>query len=126
MAGGIQAWVTDDPERDWSRVRKHLAYQQDSYRRHMVEGTDQPAPAPIDADKLIRREPRGPLGYFWFSTPEDIAERIRAYIGDAPVETVFLWASVGGMAEDLVAAHVHTVCTRLAPLLQDPQPVGDS
>ena len=63
MAGGIQAWVTDDPERDWPRVKDHLAYQQDSYRRHMVEGTDQPVPTPIDPEKLIRREPRGPLGY---------------------------------------------------------------
>ena len=124
MAGGIQAWVTDDPERDWPRVRDHLAYQQDSYRRHMVEGTDQPVPPPIDPEKLIRREPRGPLGYFWFGTPEDIAQRIRAYIGDAPVETVFLWASVGGMAEDLVAEHVTTVCTRLAPLLRRFRPDG--
>jgi alkanesulfonate monooxygenase SsuD/methylene tetrahydromethanopterin reductase-like flavin-dependent oxidoreductase (luciferase family) len=126
MTGGIQAWVTDDPERDWPRVRAHLAYQQDSYRRHMVQGTDQPTPPPIDPEKLIRREPRGPLGYFWFGTPEEIAERIRGYVGDAPVETVFLWASVGGMTEDLVAEHVTTVCTRLAPLLGDAGSEGGS
>jgi alkanesulfonate monooxygenase SsuD/methylene tetrahydromethanopterin reductase-like flavin-dependent oxidoreductase (luciferase family) len=126
MAGGIQAWVTDDPERDWPRVRAHLAYQQDSYRRHMVEGTDQPIPPPIDPNKLIGREPRGPLGYFWFGTPEDIAERIRSYVGDAPVETVFLWASVGGMPEELVAEHVTTVCTRLAPLLGPTASRGDT
>ena len=34
---------------------------------------------PIDPEKLVRREPRGPLGYFWFGTPEDIAQRIRGY-----------------------------------------------
>jgi alkanesulfonate monooxygenase SsuD/methylene tetrahydromethanopterin reductase-like flavin-dependent oxidoreductase (luciferase family) len=127
MAGGIQAWVTEDPERDWPRVRDHLAYQQNSYLRHMVEGTDQPVPKEIDPEKLIRREPRGPLGYFWYGTPEEIARRIRGYIAGAPVETVYLWASVGGMAEDLVAEHVTTVCTRLAPLLQDSSPAtGDT
>jgi hypothetical protein len=84
-------------------------------------------PKPIDPEKLVRREPRGPLGYFWYGTPEDIAQRIRNYIAGAPVETVFLWASVGGMAEDLVAQHVTTVCTRLAPLLHHDSPAtGDS
>ncbi len=125
MAGGVQAWVTEDPERDWPRVRKHLAYQQDSYRRHMVQGTDQPVPPPVDPDRLRGREPRGPLGYFWFGTPEDIAARIRAYTAAAPVETVFLWGSIGGMPEDLVAEHVNTVCTRLAPLLRTPASEGE-
>ena len=44
MAGSFQGFVTDDPERDWPVVSRHLAYQLDSYRRYMVEGTDAPVP----------------------------------------------------------------------------------
>jgi alkanesulfonate monooxygenase SsuD/methylene tetrahydromethanopterin reductase-like flavin-dependent oxidoreductase (luciferase family) len=116
MAGGIQAWVSDDPDADWPDVSRHLAHQQDSYRMHMVEGTDQPVPRPVDPEKLRHREPRT-LGYFWCDTPEVIAERIFDHVAGAPVETVFLWASVGGQPEDKVAQHVQTICTRLAPIL---------
>jgi alkanesulfonate monooxygenase SsuD/methylene tetrahydromethanopterin reductase-like flavin-dependent oxidoreductase (luciferase family) len=117
MAGGIQGWVSEDPEADWPTVARHLAHQVDSYRRHMVEGTDQPTPRPIDPDRLRMQDFGGPLSYFLYGTPEEVAARLRAYIGDAPVETVFFWASVSGMPEDMVARHVNTICTRVAPLL---------
>ena len=52
MAGGVQAYVTDDPERDWPRVAPHIAYAQDSYRRYMVEGTGNPVPRPVDPERL--------------------------------------------------------------------------
>ncbi|HSS10454.1 MAG TPA: LLM class flavin-dependent oxidoreductase, partial [Acidimicrobiales bacterium] len=52
MGGGIQGFVSPDPEADWPIVAKHLAYQIDSYRRYMVEGTEQPIPRPVDPDKL--------------------------------------------------------------------------
>ena len=115
MAGGIQGWVSEDPEADWPIVARHLAHQVDSYRRHMVEGTDHPTPRPIDPDRLRQREIGGPLSHFVYGTPEDVATRIRAHVGDAPVETVFFWASLSGMPEEMVARNVHTVCTRLAP-----------
>jgi alkanesulfonate monooxygenase SsuD/methylene tetrahydromethanopterin reductase-like flavin-dependent oxidoreductase (luciferase family) len=117
MASGIQGWATEDPEADWPIVARHLAHQVDSYRRHMVEGTDQPTPRPVDPDRLRQRDLGGPLSYFLYGTPEDVAARLRAYVGDAPVEAVFFWASVSGMPEDMVARHVNTICTRVAPLL---------
>ena len=43
MAGGIQGWVSEDPEADWPEVARHVGYQVDSYRRHMVQGTDAPS-----------------------------------------------------------------------------------
>ena len=70
MAGGIQAWATDDPERDWPMVSEHLGYQLDSYRRHMVEGTDAPTPKPVDVEKLVHSPRSGPLGSFTYGTPE--------------------------------------------------------
>jgi alkanesulfonate monooxygenase SsuD/methylene tetrahydromethanopterin reductase-like flavin-dependent oxidoreductase (luciferase family) len=120
MAGGIQAYVTDDPERDWPRVAPHIAYAQDSYRRYMVEGTNNPVPRPVDPERLRAHGPEaGPMKYFLFGTPEEVAKAIREYAGDAPVQTVWLGASVAGLPEDLAARHVQTICTRLAPLLKE-------
>jgi alkanesulfonate monooxygenase SsuD/methylene tetrahydromethanopterin reductase-like flavin-dependent oxidoreductase (luciferase family) len=117
MAGGIQAWVSDDPDRDWPVVSKHLRHQLDSYRAHMVEGTDHPTPKPVDLDRIVNVDRLGPLGSFYYGTPEFVAETIRKTTGGAPVETVFLWASIGGMSEDVVMRNIETVCTKLAPLL---------
>ena len=119
MAGGIQGFVSDDPERDWAWVSEHLEYQVDSYRRHMVDGTDQPAPRPVDAAKLRSREPRTSIDYFFLETPDRMAERVRAYTAGAPVETVYFWASIGGMSEERARDHVQLVCNKLAPLLAE-------
>jgi alkanesulfonate monooxygenase SsuD/methylene tetrahydromethanopterin reductase-like flavin-dependent oxidoreductase (luciferase family) len=119
MAGGPNGWVSEDPERDWPWVSEHVAYQFDSYRRHMVQGTDMPIPRPVDPDRLRNSDRHDPLGAFLYDTPEGMAARIRTLTGDAPVETVFMWASVGGMPEDVVVANVQRLCTRLAPLLRD-------
>ncbi|HVU74761.1 MAG TPA: LLM class flavin-dependent oxidoreductase [Mycobacteriales bacterium] len=118
MAGVINAFVSEDPEKDWPHVAPHIAHQQDSYRRHLVEGTDQPVPRPVDPDKLREREAKA-MGYYWCDTPEVIGDRVRTRVGDAPVETVFFWASVGGQPEDVVVEHVRTLCTKLAPLLAE-------
>jgi alkanesulfonate monooxygenase SsuD/methylene tetrahydromethanopterin reductase-like flavin-dependent oxidoreductase (luciferase family) len=119
MSGGVQSWISEDPEADWPLVSKHVAYQTDSYLRHMVQGTDAPAPPPVDPDKLRRRDPRQPLSYFHFGTPEEVAAKVRAFVGQAPVDTAFFWASLGGMPEKEVAKQVELVCSRLAPLLRD-------
>ncbi|MBV9380940.1 MAG: LLM class flavin-dependent oxidoreductase [Streptosporangiaceae bacterium] len=129
MSGGVQAYVTEDPERDWPRVAPHIAYQQDSYRRHMVVGTGNPVPRPVNPERLRTRGPdAGPLSYYLFGTPEEVAEAILEYAGDAPVDTVWLCASVAGLPEDLTARHVQTICSRLVPLLASSptatQPIG--
>src|SRR4051794_18992413 len=122
MSGGMQSWVSEDPEADWPQVSKHVGYQIDSYLKHMVQGTDQPAPPPVDPDKLRRRDPRQPLSYFHFGTPEEVAARVRTYVADAPADTAFFWASRGGMPEKKVVKQTQPVCTRLAPLLRDAPP----
>jgi alkanesulfonate monooxygenase SsuD/methylene tetrahydromethanopterin reductase-like flavin-dependent oxidoreductase (luciferase family) len=123
MSGGIQAYVTDDPERDWPLVAPHIAYNQDSYRKYMVEGTGDPVPRPVDPERLRSRRPDGrPLSYFVFGTPEEVAEAIRDYTGAAPVRTVWLGGSIAGFPEDLALRNVRAICTRLRPLLADPSP----
>jgi alkanesulfonate monooxygenase SsuD/methylene tetrahydromethanopterin reductase-like flavin-dependent oxidoreductase (luciferase family) len=120
MAGSINGWVSDDPEGDWPVVTRHVAAQFDSYRRYMVEGTGRPLPRPVDPEKLrSRQESRGPLDSIVYGTPEEVAQRIRLSTAGSPVETVFFWASIAGMPEDLAIRHVHTLCQRLAPLLAD-------
>jgi alkanesulfonate monooxygenase SsuD/methylene tetrahydromethanopterin reductase-like flavin-dependent oxidoreductase (luciferase family) len=122
MAGGVQSWVSEDPDTDWPLVSKHLGYQIDSYLRHMVQGTDAPPPRPTDPDKLRRRDPRQPLGYFHYGTPQDVAGKVLSFVADAPVDTVFFWASLGGMPEKEVTKQVELVCSQLAPLLRDGKP----
>lgn len=100
-------------------VSEHFAHQLDSYRRHMVEGTNARPPKPVDVEQLVTSGREGPLGSFMYGTPKAVAEQIRDYTAGAPVRTVFLWASIGGMAEADVARNVQTICTRLAPLLAD-------
>lgn len=118
MAGGVQGWVAEDPDDEWPRISPYVGEQFDSYRRHLVQGTGRPAPAPVDLERLRGREPRGPLDHFWLETPEGMAERLRRRVAGTPTETAFFWASIAGMPEDMVARNVRTICTRLAPLLR--------
>ncbi len=127
MAGGLTGWVSEDPEADWPLVAKHVASQLDSYRYHMVEGTDQPVPRPVDPEKLRSRTTRGrPLDAIVYGTPEDVASKIKAQTAGAPAEEVFLWASLAGMPEYTVAQGIQTICTKLAPLLADYDPMASS
>ncbi|MGW3966971.1 LLM class flavin-dependent oxidoreductase [Amycolatopsis sp. NPDC005003] len=119
MAGGVQAWVTDDPDRDWPVVSRHLAAQVDSYARHARQGTGRPPPRPVDPDRLRAGEPRTSLDYFFYGTAEDVAARILDYTAGAPVDAVYLWAGLAGMSQDLVARNITTIATRLAPLLRE-------
>jgi hypothetical protein len=119
MAGGITAWISDDPEADWPLVSAHLRHKYDSYRLAAVEGTDRPAPRPVDPDRLREAPIGGLLRYFLHATPEDAAARIRDFTSGAPVEAVHIVAPIAGMPEDVVGEHLRRVCTRLAPLLAE-------
>lgn len=118
MAGPVNCFLSDDPERDWPRVAPHVAYQWGSYAAYREGiGIDE-ALAATDADAWRARGiAQGTTSGLLFGTPEQAAEQIRAYVGDAPVETVFVWGAVAGVADELAARNVELVCTRLAPLL---------
>jgi alkanesulfonate monooxygenase SsuD/methylene tetrahydromethanopterin reductase-like flavin-dependent oxidoreductase (luciferase family) len=85
----------------------------------MVEGTDQPIPRPVDPERLITRDTGKPLGTFLYGTPEEAAESIAGTTAGAPVETVFMFAAIGGMPDEMALRHVQTICSRLGPLLAD-------
>jgi alkanesulfonate monooxygenase SsuD/methylene tetrahydromethanopterin reductase-like flavin-dependent oxidoreductase (luciferase family) len=127
MAGGINGWVTDDPDRDWPMVAAHVAAQFDSYRRHMVEGTEHRVPRPVDPEALRNRtSSRGPLDRIVYGTPDEVAADIIDSTFGAPIETVFLWASIAGMPEDTVIRNVRTICDELAPRLASYDPMKTS
>jgi alkanesulfonate monooxygenase SsuD/methylene tetrahydromethanopterin reductase-like flavin-dependent oxidoreductase (luciferase family) len=115
-AGTLQAWVTDDPERDWPLVGRHLAYQVDSYRRYGVEGTGEPLPRPVDVNRIREHSTTSMPNSFLYGSPDDVAAKVRAYVGELTVESVFFWGSIGGMPEDEVAKGIAAI-GRLAPLL---------
>ena len=124
MSGVFSAWATLDPERDWPIVAEHIAYQLDSYRRHMVEGTDAPAPRPVDVNRVVAREPGRVLGSFGYGTPAEVAAQVEARVAGLPVETVFFWASVGGMPEEMTRTGVEVIATDLAPLVREGHPTS--
>lgn len=117
MAGNAAAWVTDDPDRDWPVVSRHLAHMFDTYRAAAVAGSGAPPPRPVDPDRLIASSGTTPLSAFRYGTPEVVADALRSLVGDAPVETLLFWASIAGMPEDMVARGIATVCNDLGPLL---------
>jgi hypothetical protein len=46
-------------------------------------------------------------------TADDAAKRIRELTAGLPVVDVYLWASVGGMPDDLVQRHIELVSTQV-------------
>ncbi|MGO4383723.1 LLM class flavin-dependent oxidoreductase [Specibacter sp. RAF43] len=117
MSGPVFAYPSDDPEREWPEIAPYISYQQNSYRRHMALGLNGPTPRPFDADAARKRDPSSP-GSYWFDTPEAIVARLAEWLGDTEIDTMFFWASVGGMPESLVERNVRMICGRLAPLLR--------
>lgn len=120
MQGSFTTFVTEDPEADWPVVRRHLSYQWDSYRRYMVEGTDRPVPRPVDPERWRETGLAATgVGQFLYGTPETVAEAIGSYVKGLPAEGVFLWASLAGMPEEMVARQVRLIAETLRPLLAD-------
>jgi alkanesulfonate monooxygenase SsuD/methylene tetrahydromethanopterin reductase-like flavin-dependent oxidoreductase (luciferase family) len=119
MAGALSAFVTDDPERDWPIVSKHVSWQADSYRTHMVDGTDQPMPKPVDPERIRNKGLTNGFHGLLVDTPQNVAAQVREATDGLPVQTVFFWVSIAGMPEEMVLRHMQTICGELAPLLED-------
>jgi alkanesulfonate monooxygenase SsuD/methylene tetrahydromethanopterin reductase-like flavin-dependent oxidoreductase (luciferase family) len=118
--GPIQAFLTDDPERDGAVIREHIAYQWQSYRdaRELSAGNLSAArvkPEEIKDGPL----PGGPEIAFVFGTPERVAEEILALTRGTPTVGVHFWASVGAMPEEMVMNNIALAANRLVPLLKD-------
>lgn len=121
MGGGVQAWASEDPERDWPWVSEHLAHQLNSYKMHGRMGHDNLPPfKPVDVEVVRTRRPKGftSQDYFVFGTPGDVADFTLDFSAGAPVDHVYFWAALPGMSNEQVLDNVRRIGERLAPLLR--------
>ncbi|HKE75888.1 MAG TPA: LLM class flavin-dependent oxidoreductase [Acidimicrobiales bacterium] len=111
MAGQVEFFVADDPDRAWAQIGEHVAYRWASYNRYMFEGTRREAEAPHHFDPAAIRD------RFLIGTPAEIAAAIRSRIDGLPVTDVYCWSDFPGMPDDLVDQHLELMFTKVAPLV---------
>jgi alkanesulfonate monooxygenase SsuD/methylene tetrahydromethanopterin reductase-like flavin-dependent oxidoreductase (luciferase family) len=123
MGGVVNAFTTDDPERDWPTIAMHYRYQSETYAHYTAEGADEAhrrlLPSSIDPEHARAEGLGGGRDGLLVGTPAGNAEQIRAHLADLPVRTVFFWVSLAGMPDEVVVRHVQAICTSLRPLLAD-------
>ncbi|HTU15244.1 MAG TPA: LLM class flavin-dependent oxidoreductase [Solirubrobacterales bacterium] len=118
MGGCANFILSDDPERDWPRIKRHLEHQWRTYFEYKSEGRAGPPLPSTDPDDL--RSTTGPpvLPRFDVVTPEEAAERLRPWLLSMPVAHIYFWGSIAGMPDDLVERHLELLATELSPALR--------
>ncbi len=115
--GMLDIVVADDPEQALARILPHFLHQANTYAECAVAGTDV-EPRVLTAEKVMGRSTvPGQIPGLRVMTPADAVTAIREATAGAPVEHVYLWASVAGMPGDVVDRHVELLCTEVAPAL---------
>ena len=118
--GVLDIVLADDPESAFERILPHYAHQLNSYRQAAVAGSGRPAPRIITADKLRGgAEHRHGIPGLRVMTPPEAITAIGDATAGAPVQHVYLWASIAGMPDELVQRHIELLCTEVAPALRD-------
>jgi alkanesulfonate monooxygenase SsuD/methylene tetrahydromethanopterin reductase-like flavin-dependent oxidoreductase (luciferase family) len=117
MGGRIQAWASEDPERDLPSVSAYVAHQRNTFQRRSTGTTDQTESCSSDLSQRVNASGAGPFESFIFGTPEFVAATIQAGTAGAPVDTVILPATIGGMNDASVMRNIDLICQRLVPLL---------
>lgn len=116
MSGPINILLSDDPERDWPQVRGAVAHQWTNYAEMAgdVHTPDNLADA-MRARGVIEE----PMAGFALLTPEEAARQIRRAVGEGPVEHVYVWATLPGLAPALTERNIELAVNELAPLLDE-------
>jgi alkanesulfonate monooxygenase SsuD/methylene tetrahydromethanopterin reductase-like flavin-dependent oxidoreductase (luciferase family) len=116
MTGPANVFLSDDPDRDWPRIRPHLEYQWGGYHAADSRLTGGPV---FDVDEFRSRGLRssGPMNGFLVATPEQAAEELRDVVTGTPAQTIYIWATLPGLPEGLAYRNIELAATRLAPLL---------
>lgn len=112
MAGSMEFFLSEDPERTWAEIKECVLYRWESYNRYMFEGTRREADPPVyfDPETVAER--------FMIGTPEQVAETIKKrYIG-LPVTDFYAWSDYPGISDDMIDLHLELTFTKLAPLVQ--------
>jgi alkanesulfonate monooxygenase SsuD/methylene tetrahydromethanopterin reductase-like flavin-dependent oxidoreductase (luciferase family) len=120
--------VADDPEAAWPRIAPHLAYQWSSLARYGSEGAERAGGATVaavlenvatevDPATLRSTGPAMSPPNFDVVTPDEAIRRIKDWLGDLPVDTVYFSRSIAGMPDDLVERHVDLLAREVRPAL---------
>jgi alkanesulfonate monooxygenase SsuD/methylene tetrahydromethanopterin reductase-like flavin-dependent oxidoreductase (luciferase family) len=118
MAGFLNTFISEHPDRDWPPVAIEAQYQSESYRRHALVGTDR-AFAPVAETVRHRSGEFGvALTNFFVGTPEQGASALRRYTAGTPIETVFVYARIGRMSESAALEHLDAL-DRMGRLLAE-------
>jgi alkanesulfonate monooxygenase SsuD/methylene tetrahydromethanopterin reductase-like flavin-dependent oxidoreductase (luciferase family) len=112
MAGQVEFFLSDDPERTWAEIGEHVVYRWNSYNRYMFEGTRRAADPPqyFDLDEILDR--------FLIGTAEQVAAAITERVAGLPVTDMYTWSDYPGIPDDLVDRHLELTFTQLAPRLR--------
>jgi alkanesulfonate monooxygenase SsuD/methylene tetrahydromethanopterin reductase-like flavin-dependent oxidoreductase (luciferase family) len=112
MAGQVEFFLSDDPERTWAEIGEHVVYRWNSYNRYMFEGTARAADPPryFDLDAIKKR--------FVIGSAEEVAAVITKRVAGLPVTDMYTWSDYPGIADDLVDRHLELTFTQLAPRLR--------
>ena len=113
MGGVANFMIADDPEAAFERVLPHRTHQLNSYRLQAAAGTGR-TPRLLTEDE-VRERGSGVIEPLRILTPAEAVAQIRGICHGLPVEHLYLWASIGGMPEDLVERQMALLVDEVQP-----------
>ena len=117
MGGVANFMIADDPEEAFERVLPHRTHQLNSYRLQAAAGTGK-TPRMLTEDE-VRERGSGVIQPLEILTASRAVAQIRGICQDLPIEHLYLWASIGGMPEDLVQRQMELLVDEVQPALAD-------
>ncbi|MFT5204288.1 MAG: alkanesulfonate monooxygenase SsuD [Candidatus Aldehydirespiratoraceae bacterium] len=118
MGGVVDFILADDPERMFEEILPHRTHQLNSYRQNAARGSGR-TPRVLTVDEVREGRGSGVIAPLQILTVADAAERVRSICADAPIEQLYLWASIGGMPEHLVERQMELLVDELQPAIAD-------
>jgi alkanesulfonate monooxygenase SsuD/methylene tetrahydromethanopterin reductase-like flavin-dependent oxidoreductase (luciferase family) len=116
--GMLDIVVSDDPEPAFARILPHLLHQANTYAEAAAAGTGAPPRVLTEEKVLSRRTGPASVPGLRVLTPGEAVDAVRAATSHGPVAHVYFWASIAGMADDLVDRHVELLLGEVAPALR--------
>jgi alkanesulfonate monooxygenase SsuD/methylene tetrahydromethanopterin reductase-like flavin-dependent oxidoreductase (luciferase family) len=106
FGGGLFAVLADDPERTFERLRPHIEHMFNTYQARK----DGPGATWITADDSRLVGPARPPG-FDVLTPAQAAGLVRRLAAGRRISSVWLWSSIAGAPDDIVARNLELIAT---------------
>jgi alkanesulfonate monooxygenase SsuD/methylene tetrahydromethanopterin reductase-like flavin-dependent oxidoreductase (luciferase family) len=118
MSAQMEFFISDDPERTWAEISRHVLYRWHSYNRYMFEGTKRESDPPqhFDTEAVAKR--------FVIGTVEEVAAAVLERVRDLPVTDFYTWSDYPGIPDEMVDRHLELTFTKLAPLVREHSAAG--